>query len=1786
MNWLKTLRGKFGFESRKQAPIATRRQQPSFKPGLENLEVRELMAASLTASLFGDGRLYVEGTEAADTITVRRDTAGQVSVSGININYNGVVTAQVNGSLVKRIEVNDLGGDDALRLDWGTQAQLPALIRGTGNDTLVTTAGNVTKTQEIAGSTFALAPNGTAFSLKGTDLLANGQVVCAGVKDFALANDGTLHALKTTGDLLKSTQGGLAGSFTTTNTNVSRIALRGGTDLHYLKGTDLYRSNSSVPSWTNTRDFAIDAGGTLYWLGTGGLLQKQIPGGWLNLAKGVQSFQVGASSVNSVTFTNPSDILTYAITSNGDLLVVKASGEARLNDQLAYTGSQKVVGLIPVEGGFLTRFSGGGLYFDTNPAKLGGGGVGSLNLGSNVVQYQRAADGDWLTLDQSGTLRLNGVVDGTSVLGIHEGRDPAGTIVQFKRQTVGGIDRLFQRDGRSWVDLGAAEAMALDAAGSLFFTAGGQLFHATGVPSTSQGAVRLDLVHGVLKDGILRIWGTDAADSIQVDQVGNQVVVAGVPIVADGKLVISVAVSQVAHIEVNALGGDDFVRINPVVKSQPAGVPTTKQATVTTSGRYVSSYLNGGAGNDLLLGGPGDDVIHGGTGIDHIDGGLGADSLYGDEGLDLLYDKDTNLTARADGSTPTWEQALGEWLYAGFADGKVYATTDIYVDNDGIKHASMFDATLVYSGSQQIQALMPLTGGGLLTWFSGGSIYYSPDGKNLGGGGATVLAYAGSQRVLEVSAVAGGVLTRFDGGGLYFDNNPAKLGNGLLGVNVVFVHRMSSGDWLVLQADGKALLNGQSVYPGSEKIAEIIPVAGGVLTRFQVGSVYFSPDGKNLGGGGNTLLLGVHMVKYQQASNSDWYVLEADGELRVNGQLGWSNIQDFFIDAQNRLCQLTSEGIVCRSGVNFDYGNWQPLDSDAVKWQVGADGKVYSLGRDGWLNREGTPTWSNIKDFFIDAQNRLCQLTSEGIVCRSGVNFDFGNWQPLDSDAVKWQVGADGKVYSLGRDGWLNREGTPTWSNIQDFTFDAQGRLYELTGDGILCRSEASSGYGSWEQLGTGVATFRVNPDGSLNIVQQVAIVDGALRITGSNRGDIIRVWQFGDSVGVGVNGIMMMETRASSLKQIVVDGRGGDDDIRLNAGGDDFFHGQVSISGVIIGGGGNDFLVGGGADDYIEAGAGSSTLIGSDGNDILVAGLTGNDRLDPSYDCNKGDDTYVVPGSGWVQAVHEYRLVHRSNGSVVQVREDNRGEDKLFFNITVDAYNSRFNNPRYYEQGQSDRLDDDGFWADVGKFAEKALPAVAGAIASFATGGILAPVVGAIVTQTINTVGYGQSFNWLSIATSFAGSVLSGVNVFGDKFSVFGSEVLGTAVNNSLNAGLNNLAEELIGVAAGQSFDLGRVFAGTFTGFVSSVIPGAIQSIDGFAKVLGSEVLAKTLQDASSSLLVAAANNLVLGSSINWVSILGTTVSPAANYLGQLGGAAVGSWLESQVAGQMLQDGLARSLTVATTALASGGKFDVLGVLEATGKPLMKEFGEVFKDWVTAKPEDSFDYSKYSLTEDIGSGDGKYRLTGDIGGGDDEYSLDDYYDDPDNWDWYSNGVAGVDPAMISLEESERRFENSLANNGSGIEASQARLDFDKLQKEKIKLLRDMVIDLAGLPPGVGEAAGYALDVQGMKDLDQALEALEQGPGPRTLREFVNMTPVLGPFLRAYEIHDKSLYLQTFGTLNGYTPLVDQIDAAVNLQFPRPYQDSLLMETNYWNTYWEERAGPSSTPHTPNTPLP
>src|SRR5262245_13208617 len=102
--------------------------------GVEALETRELMAASLAA-----GVLTITGDSGDNTITVRK-SGNYLAVDGMTISDGGISCSSVTASRVKQIQVYGYGGNDRinLRASATSAVQVPCFVNGGGgNDTVI-----------------------------------------------------------------------------------------------------------------------------------------------------------------------------------------------------------------------------------------------------------------------------------------------------------------------------------------------------------------------------------------------------------------------------------------------------------------------------------------------------------------------------------------------------------------------------------------------------------------------------------------------------------------------------------------------------------------------------------------------------------------------------------------------------------------------------------------------------------------------------------------------------------------------------------------------------------------------------------------------------------------------------------------------------------------------------------------------------------------------------------------------------------------------------------------------------------------------------------------------------------------------------------------------------------------------------------------------------------------------------------------------------------------------------------------------------------------------------------------------------------------------------------------------------------------------------------------------------------------------------------------------------------------------------------------------------------------
>ena len=132
-------------------------------------------------------------------------------------------------------------------------------------------------------------------------------------------------------------------------------------------------------------------------------------------------------------------------------------------------------------------------------------------------------------------------------------------------------------------------------------------------------------------------------------------------------------------------------------------------------------------------------------------------------------------------------------------------------------------------GGNQVASLAAFAGGVIIR-FTTGSVYFSPDGENLDGGGQSRCVYVGSrtaQKIVRIVPFAGGFLTEFDSGYVYRSTNIDDLGSG--------EHAYKGGT------------------ENSQRLTAMIALRDGAITAFTQGGVYYSLDGRHLNGANGTI---------------------------------------------------------------------------------------------------------------------------------------------------------------------------------------------------------------------------------------------------------------------------------------------------------------------------------------------------------------------------------------------------------------------------------------------------------------------------------------------------------------------------------------------------------------------------------------------------------------------------------------------------------------------------------------------------------------------------------------------------------------------------------------------------------------------------------------------------------------------------------------------------------------------------------------------------------------------
>jgi hypothetical protein len=271
-------------------------------------------------------------------------------------------------------------------------------------------------------------------------------------------------------------------------------------------------------------------------------------------------------------------------------------------------------------------------------------------------------------------------------------------------------------------------------------------------------------------------------------------------------------------------------------------------------------------------------------------------------------------------------------IISAFKDGAIFYSPD------GQNPGGGGNTIQVDSGAHQPVVAMiayqppSATTAGVLTAFADGTIYFSPDGTNLGGGGNSTEEYGGPFTVVTMLAFQGGVIASFsdDFGSIFFSPDGTNLyqsqatalpngtfnppqamvvygGNQVITVlqgdvtvdiylgplaNIQNQHVASFTDYVTVtlvpygtnavmsvvedwdtrvttiynSTDGQNLGTAQGnttqVYSGSNTVVAMIAYLNGVITAFNDGTAYYSPDGQNLKGGGKTVQVSSTMASH------------------------------------------------------------------------------------------------------------------------------------------------------------------------------------------------------------------------------------------------------------------------------------------------------------------------------------------------------------------------------------------------------------------------------------------------------------------------------------------------------------------------------------------------------------------------------------------------------------------------------------------------------------------------------------------------------------------------------------------------------------------------------------------------------------------------------------------------------------------------------------------------------------------------------------------------------------
>ena len=705
---------------------------------------------------------------------------------------------------------------------------------------------------------------------------------------------------------------------------------------------------------------------------------------------------------------------------------------------------------------------------------------------------------------------------------------------------------------------------------------------------------------------------------------------------------------DVTDLVVSALGGND--RINLLGASG--------------FGRY---FLNGDAGDDILIGTAGQDVITGGDGNDvilaggandYVSGGNGADILNGGDGDDWLYGDDGFDLVRGDGGNDTLTGGIGGNILDG-GDGI-----------DVVREFVEYDATLT---DTELLLTNPnsMTFGPMLTsnLLPDGSLSDIPfDLHEILELIAPLLAQIDPEQLAGLLDLAHQFLKPLGLGDLFAGLNLDHLQepDGLENLVHEIEHRFESVNFELLlsqlppdaldfdisEEDIANLLIGLGLPPIPEvDSSTLTSIEGADLKGFDTeftnalvttGRTFdasaFTGSVTMLGASGNDTLLG---------GSGDDVFFAGNGNNSVSGGSGHDSI-------------VTGIGIDLISGGVGNDSISGGAGNDVILGGEGDDQLAGGAGND-QLNGEGGN--DNLRG---DSGNDVLAggPGTDSLVGNGGNDSLDGGagrdmLQPgLGSDLVRGGTGSDVLREVLSSANSVTLTNTRLTSDSTD-VLDGIERA-QLTGNGLgnvidttaFAGSTTVNGAGGNDSITTGSGTDSIDGGGGNDLLNAGAGSDtvrggeGSDRISGGAGNDLLDGGSSSDTlVESGDLNFVLTATALTGLgtdqlvsfNRAVLTGGASANTIDASAfigsvtleGGD----GNDSLTGasgsdVINGGAGNDLLKGRAGDDSIDGGAGNDILNGGDGNDSLtggdgddgLSGFTGNDLLNGL----NGNDTLI----------------------------------------------------------------------------------------------------------------------------------------------------------------------------------------------------------------------------------------------------------------------------------------------------------------------------------------------------------------------------------------------------------------------------------------------------------------------------------------------------------------------------------------------------------------------------------